>query len=133
MPHITQSTRISSSVACDIMLYRRIPCIQHLRISASILGYHIVLYDTSLPNIIHYLRVAYCILENHDRKLTFELRLFFGCNIRIFKVDLTVNIQFQSIGIIKVLTPIFRLVEIMEVRACSYGKKLSRLARKHFD
>jgi hypothetical protein len=45
----------------------------------------------------------------------FELRLFFGCNIRNFKVDLTANKQFQSIRIIKVVTPIFRLVEIMEV------------------
>jgi hypothetical protein len=68
-----------------------------------------------LPNIIDHLRVAYGILEKHVRKLTFELRLFFGCNIRIFKVDLTANKQFQSIGIFKVVTPIFRLVEIMEV------------------
>ena len=88
---------------------------QHLSVSASILGYisHCV-YDSTEYHRLSY-RVAYCILDNHDRKLTFELRLFFGCNIQIFKVDLTANIQFQSIGIIKVVTPIFRLVEIMEV------------------
>ena len=111
MPHITQCTRISSSIACD----RIVEPNAHRFLGYQPASQDITLCFTILPNIIDYLRVAYCILENHDRKLTFELRLFFGCNIRIFNVDLTANIHFQSIGIIKVLTPIFRLVEIMEV------------------
>ena len=71
---ITQCTRISSSIACDRIVEPN---------AYSILGYQptsqdITLCFTILSNIIDYLRVAYCILENHDRKLTFELRLFFG-------------------------------------------------------
>ena len=57
---------------------------EHLRISNCVLRY--------FPKIIENIRITCCILGYHEMTLSFELRLFFGCSIPIFKVDQTSNI-----------------------------------------